>query len=112
MLYDLEAQKHAITYVGHNKPVRDLCFTPDGKFLISGECKVDITYREKERESEREKERFELAYFPFFLSDGGGGGGVCLIFLFFVFVFVFLLLTYTCIYLCFGLLVLLSHEHT
>jgi WD repeat-containing protein 61 len=34
-LYDLEAQKHAITYVGHNKPVRDLCFSPDGKFLIS-----------------------------------------------------------------------------
>lgn len=35
VLYDLEAQKHVLTFVGHNKPVRDLSFTSDGKFLIS-----------------------------------------------------------------------------
>ena len=35
VLYDVETQKHLLTFAGHSKPVRDLCFTSDGKFLIS-----------------------------------------------------------------------------
>mmetsp|Transcript_32157 Transcript_32157/g.69370 ORF Transcript_32157/g.69370 Transcript_32157/m.69370 type:complete len:328 (+) Transcript_32157:125-1108(+) len=34
-LYDVEAQKHVLTFVGHSKPVRGLCFSPDGNTLIS-----------------------------------------------------------------------------
>ena len=34
-LYDLEAQKHLLTFAGHSKPVRGLCFSSDGSYLIS-----------------------------------------------------------------------------
>jgi len=34
-LYDVESQKHVLTFAGHSKPVRGLSFTADGTFLIS-----------------------------------------------------------------------------
>jgi len=34
-LYDVQTQKHILTYAGHSKPVKGLSFSPDGSFLIS-----------------------------------------------------------------------------